>query len=668
MRRYALCLLLALLVGGFSGATPQKRVTHSFKEVDLLHALEVLAKEMGMKILVGPGVHGSVTIDLVDVPAEDALRKILATQGNNYGFKILDRASRDGLLIVATPEILAYFDHREASSGERPRREFLLEMAPAAKVLDFLKGEYPNVEFTPHPTMNGFYARGSRDELLQIIREVPNLDRVPEPPPPPLREFLSPTLEVDAESYAMSGETGFREVTTRPLSTFSIDVDTASYSNVRRFLKEGKLPPADAVRIEELLNYFRYDYPQPQGAEPFSMTTELSGCPWNPEHQLLRVGLQGRRTESKQAPPRNLVFLLDVSGSMESADKLPLVKRSMRLLLETMGKQDRVAIVVYAGSEGLALPSTSCDQRALISQKLETLEANGTTNGAAGIQLAYEVARQNFRTGAINRVILCTDGDFNVGLTGGSLVRLIEKEREAGIFLTVLGFGTGNLKDDTMESLADKGNGNYAYIDSLLEAKRVLVRESGGTLETIAKDVKLQLEFNPKRVHSYRLIGYENRRLEDEDFADDKKDAGELGAGHNVTALYELVTDGPTQSNSLRYQNGPTFTEHANSQELAMLKLRYKTPTSQASALLEFAINLQPVAFAKASPDHRFAASVAAFGMTLRDSTYSGGLDLFQVSQWAREATGAEPNEERQGFLTLIEMARSLEAASQGSK
>ena len=441
------------------------------------------------------------------------------------------------------------------------------------------------------------------------------------------------TAPPTAESYEAVEETGFREVAQHALSTFSIDVDTASYANVRRFLSKGTLPYVDAVRVEELINYFSYSYPQPKGEVPFAVATELSNCPWNSEYQLLRVGLQGRRTESKRTPPRNLVFLLDVSGSMEDPDKLPLVQRSMQLLLSTLGKDDHVAIVVYAGREEVVLPSTSCASKALISARISTLRSGGATNGSAGIEMAYQTARENFQEGAINRVILCTDGDFNVGLTGAALDSLIEKERDGGVFLTVLGFGEGNLKDDTMESLADKGNGNYAYIDGLLEAQKVLVREAGSTLETIAKDVKLQIEFNPKRVHSYRLVGYENRRLEDEDFQNDQKDAGDLGAGHNVTALYEIVPEGPTEESSLRYQRYVS-TDKADSGELALVKLRYKEPTGDKSRLVELPISDRLVPFAQASEDTRFAASVAAFGMVLRDSEFKGQADLSKVEQW----------------------------------
>jgi len=388
--------------------------------------------------------------------------------------------------------------------------------------------------------------------------------------------------EFNTEAYDHIEENRFHRVDADPLSTFSVDVDTASYANVRRFLVDGELPPAGAVRTEELINYFRFAYPQPSGNVPFSITTELAECPWNPKHRLALIGLQGRSLKERDPSPRNLVFLLDVSGSMMPSDKLPLVKAAMRMLTDVLTERDRVAIVVYAGASGLVLPSTAGDQKERIQEALEKLEAGGSTNGAQGIQLAYQVARRNFIRGGVNRVVLATDGDFNVGVTNQSdLVSLIERERESGIFLSVLGVGTGNLKDSTMEKLADKGNGNYAYLDSLHEARKVLVREAGGTLETIAKDVKIQVEFNPRQVAGYRLIGYENRMLNHQDFNDDKKDAGEIGAGHSVTALYEIVPVGaPIDApgvDPLKYQRESQQTRAAGSGELLTVKVRLRS-------------------------------------------------------------------------------------------
>ena len=662
-------IVLVLFVGpgfGLAQAHTTKPITATFDNTELTVALNHLAKEIGADLVLGPSVRGRVTTKLEKVSLEDALRRILSSQQTQYEFKLV--SDQKLTLVVAAPDMLARLCEMRSDDLTL---EYFLDEAVSAKVIDFLKGEYPNVGFAPHPTMNGFFALGSKEDLLQIKRELAHLDRVPPPPAPPQRAYLPEkyaelqnvrgTLSAPpAESYQGQDETPFREVTVNPLSTFSIDVDTASYANVRRFLNTGQLPPPAAVRVEEFLNYFSYDYPQPEGNRPFSLTTELSDCPWNERHQLLRVGLQGRRAESKNPPPRNLVFLIDVSGSMNDENKLPLVKSSMKMLLSTLRAQDRVAIVVYAGGEGLHLPSTTCDQKELIADRIDVLGAGGSTNGAGGIQLAYKVARESFQKNAINRVILCTDGDFNVGLTGGSLIGLIEKERESGIFLSVLGFGTGNIKDDTLEGLADHGNGNYSYIASFREAQKVLVREAESTFLTIAKDVKLQVEFNPKQVHSYRLIGYENRRLENEDFENDKKDAGELGAGHTVTALYELAPVGNPSRSALRYQNRPTTTAAANGKEMALVKLRYKTPEGTRSRLREYLIVPNAVGFENASQDMRFAASVAAFGQILGHSEYAGGATFAQIADWAGEAIGEDPYGDRKEFLALIELAASL--------
>ncbi|MGL1889736.1 MAG: von Willebrand factor type A domain-containing protein, partial [Reichenbachiella sp.] len=395
--------------------------------------------------------------------------------------------------------------------------------------------------------------------------------------------------EFNTEEYDGINENIFHNAKTKPLSTFSIDVDAASYSNMRRFITNGQQPPKDAVRIEEMINYFNYDYAQPKGDVPFSVNTEIAVAPWNPKHQLVHIGLQGKEVDTEGLPASNLVFLLDVSGSMNNADKLPLLKSGFKLLVQQLRPEDRVAIVVYAGAAGVVLPSTSGDRKGDILKALDQLEAGGSTAGGAGIRLAYKIAKDNFKIGGNNRIILATDGDFNIGeSSNASMEELIEEKREEGVFLTVLGFGTGNYKDSKMETIADKGNGNYAYIDNILEAKKVLVNEFGGTLFTIAKDVKLQVEFNPNLVQAYRLIGYENRALRDEDFNDDKKDAGELGSGHTVTALYEIIPVGVdrefTAVDPLKYQES-NATSAATSSELLNIKLRYKAPDGTKSML-----------------------------------------------------------------------------------
>ena len=471
----------------------------------------------------------------------------------------------------------------------------------------------------------------------------------------------------NTESYAEINENEFRTVGEAPLSTFSIDVDRASYANVRRFIQDGQRPPVDAVRIEEMINYFPYQWGDVAGEHPFAVTAEVTNAPWRPEHRLVRIGLHAQSIDTEDLPPGNLVFLLDVSGSMSSPDKLPLLKKAFALLVDQLREQDRVAIVVYAGAAGLVLPSTPGSEKGTILAALEKLDAGGSTAGGAGIRLAYDVARKYHIDGGNNRVILATDGDFNVGASSDdAMVRLIEKEREGGTFLSVLGFGTGNLKDSKMEQIADHGNGNFAYIDGLLEARKVLVEEMGGTLLTLAKDVKLQVEFNPATVSGYRLIGYENRLLADEDFNDDTKDAGELGAGHTVTALYEVVPAGvamPSASvDPLRYQEQQPAQEDAPppsrfEDELMFVKVRYKDPGGDASKLLEHAVMDRT---GMPSADLRFAAAVAGFGMLLRDSEHAGTFTLDDVVSLAEAGRGDDPRGYRGEFIRLVEATRDL--------
>jgi Ca-activated chloride channel family protein len=469
----------------------------------------------------------------------------------------------------------------------------------------------------------------------------------------------------NTEGYASVNENGFRNVKSNPLSTFSIDVDNASYSNIRRFINMGQLPPADAVRIEEMINYFKYDYPEPEGQYPFSVYTELAVCPWNTKHQLLEVGLRGKSVDKSSLPPSNLVFLIDVSGSMSDANKLPLLKSAFNLLVNELRPQDRVAIVVYAGAAGLVLESTPGNRKAAILSAIDNLEAGGSTAGGAGLKLAYAQAEKNFIKGGNNRIILATDGDFNVGeSSNGGMERLVEEKRELGVFITVLGFGMGNVKDDKMELIADKGNGNYSYIDNLQEARKVLVREFGGTLFTIAKDVKFQIEFNPAKIASYRLIGYENRLLNDEDFNDDKKDAGEMGAGHNVTALYELIPAGSDENipsvDPLRYQK-PAQKESPSS-EFLTIKLRYKKPDGSTSMLFEKPVKGNVQSIDKASENLRFAAAVSEFGMILRDSEFKGSATLEGASVLANSARGEDEDGYRAELIRLIKTAKDLRA------
>lgn len=467
------------------------------------------------------------------------------------------------------------------------------------------------------------------------------------------------------ESYNPLPENEFQNVKAQPLSTFSIDVDTASYSNIRRFLNQNQLPPKASVRIEEMINYFSYQYPQPQGEDPFSVTTEMTDCPWKPTNRLLRVGIKGREISSEKRPQANLVFLVDVSGSMQEPQKLPLVQQSLKLLVEQLKNQDRVALVTYAGSSGLALPSTSIENRNEILRAIDQLQTGGSTHGSMGIHLAYDIAKANFISDGINRVILCTDGDFNVGVTDPQdLVTLIQEKAKSNVFLSVYGFGMGNLKDSTLEKLADNGNGTYGYIDSFKEARREFVQRLSGNLQTIAKDVKIQIEFNPEWISEYRLIGYENRILNAQDFNNDKKDAGEIGSGHTVTALYEIVP----QKNSLekdsidplKYQSrSDTIEKKEVSQEWMTLKLRSKKPGSDKSTLKEVIIkndSYQP--WDETNRDTRFATTVAAFGMKLRGSSASQKLTLDEIASWAEKSSQGQ--QDRKEFLELIKTTKQL--------
>lgn len=463
------------------------------------------------------------------------------------------------------------------------------------------------------------------------------------------------------ESYAEIEESGFNTPWKNPYSTFSIDVDAAAYSNVRRFINNGQKPPKDAVKIEEMINYFNYDYDGPSGKHPFAVQHEVSTAPWNAKHQLVHIGIQGEKIAMDNLPASNLVFLLDVSGSMSDDNKLPLLKKSLKLLVNQMREEDHVAIVVYAGAAGEVLPSTSGKDKEKIINALENLNAGGSTAGGAGIQLAYKIAKRNFIKDGNNRVILATDGDFNVGASSDNAMEdLIEEKRDEGVFLTVLGFGMGNYKDSKMEVLADKGNGNHAYIDNILEAKKVLVTEFGGTLFTIAKDVKIQVEFNPATVQAYRLIGYENRKLNDEDFNNDKKDAGELGAGHTVTALYEIIPVGIKSQfkplDDLKYQNSEVKKNAGNSTDLMTVKLRYKKPDGKESILLEQVIKNETLAITATSDNFRWSAAVAGFGMMLRGSDYSNDLSLNEVVKLAKSAKGKDEEGYRAEFIKLVQM------------
>jgi Ca-activated chloride channel family protein len=581
------------------------------------------------------------------------------------------RVGAPGLVAQTTTDSQGRFRFEQVVPGAYELRFMLNGFVPMTKVVTVTENPLPalRVEIQPAPAKQHAVAelvadavsraRAGRTEMAGAMPAAAPMIVPGGPFPPPF----------NTEAYDYIQENRFRRVGTEPVSTFSIDVDTASYANMRRFLNDGTLPPADAVRTEELVNYFRFAYPDAPANAPFSVTTEVAACPWNSRHRLALIGLQARRIPDDRTPPRNLVFLLDVSGSMMPHNKLPLVKTAMRMLVDTLKPADRVAIVVYAGATGLALPSTPGDRKADIQRAIAELNAGGSTNGAAGIQLAYDTAAKAFIKGGINRVILATDGDFNVGVTSqGELVRLIEEQRERGIFLSVLGVGTGNVKDSTMEKLADMGNGNYAYLDSLHEARRVLIAEAGATLLTVAKDVKIQVEFNPRAVAAYRLIGYENRMLNREDFNDDKKDAGEIGSGHTVTALYELIPpgekiDGP-DVDPLKYQEPSRPASSANSGELMTVKLRYKEPDGDRSQLISTAVRDQS---RELTPNLGFAAAVAEFAMLLRGSEFKGQSTWESARALAKQYRGEDPDGYRSEFIRLVELAAALDTQNAAS-
>ena len=591
----------------------------------------------------------------------------------NIAQRIPSPRKENSTIVEAIPE--APVQTVEIQPATTPAQQNYLAMQPAAP---------PNT--TPEFHLNertsaaagAYYEKRNLAGAGKVKEFVPALARMMKPMGA-LSESELPSRyrqDFDTATYDHVSENPFLQAASNPLSTFSLDVDTASYSNVRRFINSGSLPPKDAVRVEEMINYFSYDYREPEGDKPFSIDLDATACPWDASHRLLRIGLKGRDVATENRPASNLVFLLDVSGSMMPAERLPLVKQAMRLLVEKLTEKDRVAIVIYAGGSGLALPSTTGDRKETILRALEDLKAGGSTNGAEGIELAYKVAADNFIKGGVNRVILATDGDFNIGVTNqGDLIRLIEEKAKSGVFLSVLGVGTDNLKDSTMQKLADKGNGNYAYLDSLDEARKVLVQQVNGTLMTIAKDVKIQVEFNPARVASYRLIGYEKRMLRKEDFNNDKVDAGEIGAGHTVTALYEIVPAGrgaadPSASippvDSLKYQApnsasvAATQVDPKLSPEMVTVKLRHKKPDGDTSELTERSFVDNGSKFEDATPDLKFAAAVAEFGMILRDSQYKGEGTIGSVIEWAQEGKGRDTAGYRAGFIELAHKMQTL--------
>jgi len=502
---------------------------------------------------------------------------------------------------------------------------------------------------------------GSRERYVMLEKEK-RMDRI-EKDEVAKNNVKSDSLS-NTEEYDRIYENPFKEALQNPLSTFSIDVDKASYSNVRRYLENGTLPPKDAVRIEEMINYFSYHYPQPSDEHPFAIYTENAQCPWNTEHRLIQIGLQGKSLDYEHLKPSNLVFLIDVSGSMDDPNKLPLVKKSLCMMLDNLQTTDKVALVVYAGAAGVVLPSTSIDEKEKITDAIEKLSAGGSTAGGEGLQLAYKIAKSSYIADGNNRVILCTDGDFNVGVSSTSeMVRFIEDKRKENIYLTICGFGMGNYKDGRLEQISRAGNGNYFYIDQEKEAQKVFVKELRANMFTIAKDVKIQVEFNPEKVKAYRLIGYENRVLANEDFNDDLKDAGELGAGHIVTALYEIIPNGVPASvastDPLKYQK-TSLSDKSKSGELVTIKFRYKPIGSETSKLIVKTIDSQSAVLKNASADFRFSAAVAGFGMLLRQSAFKGNATYNTILELAENAITDHVDQEKSELLDLIKKAKNL--------
>jgi Ca-activated chloride channel homolog len=577
---------------------------------------------------------------------------------------ILTRRS-DGRVFTTRTDIDGRYAFTDLAAGVYDLRALLPGFAPAEKksIQIYAAG---GIKANLVMTIRGFQDRPDQEMIMKEGDARGVMGGVARPVA--AREISFPVVSpppFNTEEYARIYENRFLDVLTNPLSTFSIDVDTASYANIRRFIRENRFPPKDAVRVEEVINYFDYEYPVPQGDDPFSIYMEMSQCPWNKSRRLIHAGLQGKTLLPEDQPPSNLVFLLDVSGSMNTPRKLPLLQTAFKLLVKELSEKDRVAIVVYAGAAGLVLPSTSAAEKQKIIDAIEKLEAGGSTAGGAGIRLAYKTAMENLIPQGNNRIILATDGDFNIGVSSTSeLVRLIEEKREKGVFLTILGFGTGNYKDNRMEQLADKGNGNYYYIDNLLEAKKVFIDDLRGTLFTIAKDVKIQVEFNPAKIKAYRLLGYENRLLDKEDFADDTKDAGELGAGHSVTALYEVIPYGSEEDipavDDLKYQETKISPEAFKSPEAVTIRLRYKKPNGQKSLLIESALNNDVVPEQKTSNMFKFSAAAAEFAMLLRDSEHKGDAGFDGIIQLAKAGLGADPHGYRAEFIKLAELAQLL--------
>lgn len=630
-------------------------MTKKFLIIALLAVLIVMiTAKAGSKGNLSGVVRAEKGIGLAGVKVECYQQSILLASAftDAKGVYLIRDLEPGKYLVKATLAGYEVFERKNVSikKGKTQTLNIKLKAEPALPVENVMPDVLVEYDASVTTVQSGMSGKGSMAMMAA-------------PSPGSYASYLPP--DFNTEEYSAITPNIFHSPFTEPLSTFSIDVDTASYSTIRRFLEQNALPPANAIRTEELLNYFSYDYPQPKGEHPFSVYTEMGVCPWNQKRNLVHIGIQGRKIDMATAPASNLVFLIDVSGSMDMPNKLPLVRQSLNLLVENMRPQDKIAIVVYAGAAGLVLPATYGEEKAKISAAIDNLEAGGSTAGGAGIRLAYKTALENMIRGGNNRIILCTDGDFNIGVSStADLQALVEENRNKGVFLTVLGYGMGNYKDNRLETLADKGNGNYAYIDNLNEAKKVLVNEMGATLYTIAKDVKLQVEFNPAHVKAYRLIGYENRMLRTEDFKDDTKDAGELGAGHSVTAIYEIIPAGSKESipevEALKYQDFKISDEARKSPEIMNVKLRYKQPTGDVSIPLETPIYNKTLGMEDVSSTFLFSSAVVAYAMMLQDSPYKENMSWDMVAKLAKDNIGADRDGYRKEFLDLIAKAAKL--------
>ncbi|MEV4883107.1 von Willebrand factor type A domain-containing protein [Chitinophaga ginsengisegetis] len=636
MKKYLSLLLLSCLVA-FTASAQQVRVITGIVTDSLLKSplVNVVVRVKGTDVLTATDKKGQFSLKTAT--------GALILEVNAAGYPAVDVAVKDGQNKITV-------QLTKLQPLDKKRNQYVMQ----GNTNDALQGKVAGVSTSALSEVvvvgYGVQKRRSVTASVSTIRGT--------------SKNYAPSSVYNTEDYSPINENIFHTATDQPLSTFSIDVDRASYSNVRRFLNQGMMPEADAVRVEEMINYFDYQYKAPEGKDPVAIYTDMAVCPWNTAHQLIRVALKSKQVDTRELPPSNLVFLIDVSGSMYGENRLPLVKRAFAVLTEQLRPEDKVAIVVYAGAAGVVLPATSGSDKKKILAALDQLEAGGSTAGGAGIQLAYTIAGELYSKNSNTRVILATDGDFNVGVSSdGELTGMIEKERERGISLSVLGFGMGNYKDNKLELLADKGNGNYAYIDNFEEARRTFVTEFGGTLFTVAKDVKLQIEFNPQFVQSYRLVGYENRVLANEDFNNDKKDAGDMGVGHTVTALYEIIPAGTKGTavnwvDPLKYQEGKVI---GNKSEVLTVKLRYKQPDANKSLLMEKVLPYSNQEITAAPEDFRMAAAVAAFGQLLRNSAFKGTATYDQVLSWAGNSKGTDTEGYRAEFIQLVKKAMLLD-------